>query len=357
VIEHEASVVIASLAEVGADGGAAAELVYGWVERARNAVSTELSLEMLASHTPSRLPGVELLARVPAHRDTVRYFAGNSRSFRFASRFFSPPEMSKVANVYAYCRVTDDLVDRPGSSSPSALLDEWIGMSRDAYDGRETGIGLLDRVMGEMSSHQVPFDYALDLAEGMRMDLRGDRYPNLAELRTYTYRVASVVGLWLTKLSGVHDARVLERAATLGHAMQLTNILRDVGEDARLGRVYLPGDYMARYGITVEGLIESCAASRPVSREYAALVEDLLQVAERDYAAAFRAIPELPRSFQRPVAVAAHVYRGIHEEIRRSAYDNLRKRAVTSTRNKAVLAMRALWELRSISSAALVQAS
>jgi phytoene synthase len=262
-----------------------------------------------------------------------------------------------VANVYAYCRVTDDLVDRPGNASASALLDEWIGMSQDAYDGRETGITLLDCVMREMASHKIPFDYALDLAEGMKMDLRGERYANLAELRVYTYRVASVVGLWLTRLSGVHDKRVLDRAATLGHAMQLTNILRDVGEDARLGRVYLPADHMSRHGITADGLIASCSTGGPVSREYAALVEELLQVAERDYATAFRAIPELPKSFQRPVAVAAHVYRGIHAEIRRSAYDNLRRRAVTSTRNKAMLAVRALWDLRAISSAALVHTS
>jgi phytoene synthase len=275
--------------------------------------------------------------------------ARNSRSFAFAARFFPAGAAEKVARVYAYCRVTDDLVDRADGEHPAALdavLTEWAGLSRRAYDGGPTGIELLDRAMGEMASAGVPFRYAAELAEGMRMDLRRETYPTMAALRVYTYRVASVVGQWMTELFGVHDAATLQRAAAMGHAMQLTNILRDVGEDARAGRLYLPADLMRRHGVSINEMAAMAEARAGVTPAYAALLGELMRAADDDYALAFEAIPWLPDFFQRPVAVAAHVYRGIHDAIRRNGYDNLRLRARTTAPEKLRLATRALWDLR-----------
>ena len=132
-----------------------------------------------------------------------------------------------MARVYAFCRVTDDLVDG-GAADAKALLDEWMGLAGRAYAGNGTGLALLNRVMEEAASARVPFTYAAELGEGMRMDLRRERYETLTDLRVYTHRVASVVGLWITELAGVRTPRVLARAGEMGHAMQLTNILRDV---------------------------------------------------------------------------------------------------------------------------------
>jgi phytoene synthase len=275
--------------------------------------------------------------------------ARNSRSFSFAARFFPPAVGERVARVYAWCRVTDDLVDRAegeGEEALEAVLDEWAGLSRRAYDGGGTGMELLDRAMGEMASAGIPFTYAAELVEGMRMDLRRESYPSLDRLRVYTHRVASVVGLWLTELSGVRDAATLRQAAALGHAMQLTNILRDVGEDWRAGRLYLPAELMRRHGVAVDAIGPMARGASPVSPAYAALVEELMRVAEADYAAALAAVPRLPGYFQRPVAVAGWVYRGIHRAIRRNGYDNLRLRARTGGVEKAALAAGALWELR-----------
>ncbi|HEU4457094.1 MAG TPA: squalene/phytoene synthase family protein [Longimicrobium sp.] len=288
-------------------------------------------------------------ARVPAPAEWRDYLGRNSRSFAFASRFFPRAEGERVARVYAFCRVTDDLVDRPEGNDAVALeavLDEWVGLAGRAYGGGATGIDLLDRAMGEMAQADVPFAYAAELVEGMRMDLRRETYGSLAELRVYTYRVASVVGCWLTELFGVHDAPTLSRAAAMGHAMQLTNILRDVGEDLRNGRLYLPADAMRRHGVTEAGLRAAMEGTRPVDAGYRALVEELMGVAEADYRAAFAALPRLPGFFQRPAAVASHVYRGIHDALRRQGHDNLRRRAHTTPGEKAVLAARALWELR-----------
>jgi phytoene synthase len=293
---------------------------------------------------PAR-PSARLLERVPAAADWGNYFAVNSRSFRFAARFFPPGEWERVARVYAFCRVTDDIVDHPGGEADAEeMLDEWIHLARRAYDGHATGIDLLDRVMRETASASVPFTYAAELGEGMRMDLRMQRYESMDALRVYTHRVASVVGLWITELAGVHAPRVLDRAGEMGHAMQLTNILRDVGEDWRRGRLYLPADMMARHGVTDDSIDRMCRGAA-LDPAYRCMTEELLRSAEASYHAAFPAIRALPAGFRRPVAVAAHVYRGIHAPLRRAGYDNLRRRAVTGGAAKALLAARALWQL------------
>jgi 15-cis-phytoene synthase len=222
-----------------------------------------------------------------------------------------------------------------------ARLDAWLNLSRRAYDGEPTGNVMADRVMGEMRAAGVPFGYAAELIEGMRMDVRGTGYGTLAELRIYTYRVASVVGLWVTELFGIRDPWMLDRAASLGHAMQLTNILRDVGEDLRRGRLYLPTTWLAGHGLDRRDL-EGMMHSGRIESEYQHLVERLLRVAEDEYELASPAIDRLPAFYRRPVAVAAHVYRGIHASLRRNGYDNLNRRAHTSLADKFRLGVAAL---------------
>lgn len=273
----------------------------------------------------------------PGPEEWTPYFAHHSRSFRFASRFMPRPERDQLSRVYAYCRYTDDLVDRADGVPPREIerrLDRWLDASFDAYAGTRTGVALLDAVMPEMAAARVPFAYAAELVEGMRMDLRHAPYADVAALRRYTYRVAGVIGRWLTELYGVHDAGVLARAESLGHALQLTNILRDVGEDYGRGRVYLPQDRMRAHGIDDAALGALCAGRRPVDDAFRGLMEELLQLAEAEYHEAIAAIPMLPAFFARPVAVAAHVYRGIHREIRRADYATVRRRVHTSLARK-----------------------
>ncbi|HEU4561493.1 MAG TPA: squalene/phytoene synthase family protein [Longimicrobium sp.] len=326
-----------------------AALAADWLARAHAAVRREEEAHAARSILRRAEVSRHIRERAPARVELPDFFTRNSRSFGFAASFFPPEAARQVTRVYAYCRVTDDLVDRTDGHSGAALeevLDEWVGLSRRAYQGETCGVELLDRVMGEMASAAVPFTYAAELVEGMRMDLRGETYPTSAALRVYTYRVASVVGLWLTELFGVRDAATLQRASAMGHAMQLTNILRDVGEDGRAGRTYLPADLLARHGITPEALAAIRTSRAPIPFAYRSLVEELMREAEASYALAFEAIPRLPGFFQRPVAVAAHVYRGIHGAIRRNGHDNLRLRARTTALGKMLLAGRALWELR-----------
>jgi phytoene synthase len=288
-------------------------------------------------------------------RDWLAYFGRHGRSFRFAARLFPREASRRVAGVYAFCRFTDDLVDGPPSGDdPAALqstLDTWLTLARRAHVGEASGIALLDEVVGGSGRAGVPFHFIHDLVEGVRMDVSPRTYRSLAELREYSYRVAGAVGGWLTELFGVHDPWVLERAFALGHAMQLTNILRDVGEDLNRGRLYLPLDRMARHGVDRE-LLQAMAAHRvPVFSGYRDLLEELMAEADADYQRALEAVPALPLFFRRPVAVAARVYQGIHDGIRRNAYDNLTRRAATSLPRKLWLggsALLSLWRVASL---------
>jgi phytoene synthase len=236
-------------------------------------------------------------------------------------------------------------VDTPSASvhETTRRLDAWLACSRLAYQGRPSGVPLVDRVMGDMAERDIPFAYAEDLATGVRSDLTFALFEDLAALQLYSHRVAGVVGCWLTELHGVRDPWMLDRASALGAAMQVTNILRDVGEDWDRGRVYLPLTTMHRHGLVPHDIGAMRRGERDVDHAYRNLVEDLMQVAEAGYDAGHEAMPMLPANFRHSVAVAAAVYRGIHDVIRRNGYDNVHRRAVTSTGNKVALAASALW--------------
>jgi 15-cis-phytoene synthase len=317
-------------------------LLRSWLERAGEAVARE---EASLGRGRPRQPSSALTALIPSLDEVGGYIHRRSRSFHFATAFFPAADRQRISRVYTFCRVTDDIVDARPEVDPAdreALLDEWLALAAYAYAGHASGVPLLDRVMAEMAAGAVPFEYARELCEGVRMDLHTTRYASLGELRGYTYRVASVVGLWIARLGGIHDAATLTRAAALGHAMQLTNILRDVGEDLAMGRVYLPADWLDRHGLSEGDLHAIRSRGEPVPRSYRALVERLMGVADRDYASAIESIPALLPAFRMPVAIAARLYGGIHEEIRRNEYDNLTRRAHTTTLTKVKLALGAV---------------
>ena len=298
--------------------------------------------------TPGTMRGVPLV-EMPAVSDLSApdlYMARNSRSFHFAAAFMRRAERERTAHVYAWCRFVDDLADATGDPAVAeAQLDTWLECSHAAYHGQPSGIALIDRVMGEMAERGVPFAYASHLAHGVRSDLRFLAHRDLDELLLYAYRVAGVVGQWLSELHGVRDPWMLERAAALGRAMQLTNIIRDVGEDWDHGRLYVPRTLLERHGLSASDIGALRQGLRPLDDNYRNLLEELMSVATREYIAAREAIPHLPAGFRRAVAVAAAVYEGIHDAVRRNGYDNLRRRAATTTARKVFRAAGALLSL------------
>ena len=276
--------------------------------------------------------------------ESRRFVEKHSRSFSLACRFLAPGDREVVENLYRFCRTTDDLVDlRCGESRDlvEAELDEWIALARAAYDGQTSGLTWLDDLMHRSRAAGVPFTLVTELAEGVRTDLGSVAMQTMRELDLYCYRVASVVGIWLCHLSGVHEPDVLKRAALMGRAMQLTNVLRDVGEDLEHDRVYLPDDLMRRYRVTRSDL-EEMYSGRAIAPEYRQLLSHLMQEAERSYDEAWSGLSRLPTRTACSFAVAAAVYQGILPEIRNSGYQNLRRRAFTSAPRKLVLACSAL---------------
>jgi phytoene synthase len=283
----------------------------------------------------------------PPPDEWQQYLAVHGRSFSFASSLIPEPHRSRLLAVYAYCRFTDDLVDadRRPRAARIAQLDWWLDASEEAYRGGHSVHAMLRIVMQDMAAAAVPFQNVSELCRGMRMDLLGTRYATVDELRTYCYRVAGVVGLWLTELFGVHDPETLDRAASLGVAMQLTNIVRDVGEDWERGRLYLPRSIMRRHGLTT-GTIDRVRRGRePIPAEYAAVMEEMMSLADQEYQRAWPGIAALPDFFRPAVAVASRVYAAIHDVVRDNGYDTLRKRAVTSTTRKLAIARSTLSEL------------
>ena len=274
------------------------------------------------------------------------YLASHSRSFRFAASMMAKADRARIARVYAWCRYTDNLVDDDvGTELAERRLNLWLRCSWEAFDGRDSGIDLVNRVMGEMAERDIPFAYAHDLVRAMRSDLHFTTYADLEALRVYTYRAAGVVGRWLTELHGVKDSWMLERATGLGEAMQLTNILRDVGEDLERGRMYLPTTELVRVGLSAGDIEAMQQGDRRIDASYRALIESLMCVADAGYERADEAIPHLPKDFRRAAVVSSAVYRGIHGAIRRNGYDNIRRRAYTSGSRKAMLALNAMVSL------------
>ncbi len=361
-IRLEGLALTSELRDAGGDP-ALIDLITSWSDRCRRAVaegpragsrSVIGTRPLPSSTTTAARIAVRALALGP-RTNWGRYFAHHSRSFSFAALLFPPEERRLVREIYAFCRFTDDLVDaaaRPnGARSLVArlyrTLAAWEEICRAAHEGERTDIPLADVVMSETARREIPFELVAELIEGVRMDVEPRAYRSMEELREYTYRVASVVGAWLTRAFGVSDPWVLERAHALGHAMQLTNIIRDVGEDLALGRVYLPADRMARHGVSRASLLRMQAGSG-VQPGYVALLEEVMAHADAAYELSYEGIPHLPSFFQRPVTVAAQVYRGIHDRVRANGYDNLNRRAYTSLPDKLLRARQGLGRLRTM---------
>jgi len=374
-LRAEAAALVAEHGKLAPGDAVIPAVVYGWAGRVESALAAETrtlrgppaGLTARAAAAPVLGPRSEdgpSGCGKPGGSDAVREevaadaravggpdgwmdtFSRHARSFRFAATLFPGDFRERVAGVYAFCRFTDDLADgdpeRPVAERRSRL-DAWRELVDQAWDGAATGVPLLDVVVPDSREAGVPRAVLDGLLDGVAMDLESEvRFDSLEQVRLYSHRVASVVGEWIVRLLGITDDWVIERAWSLGQAMQLTNILRDVGEDWRAGRVYLPADRMAAHGVTEEEIGRMSAEGSEPTSGYVALIEELLAVAEADYERASEGLPALPPPVRRAVAVASRVYRGIHREIRRNDYDNLNRRAHTSLGRKLVLAVEAL---------------
>ena len=268
-------------------------------------------------------------ASIDLHLHAARATAAGSKSFYYATRFF-PPELARAAHgVYWYCRTTDDMVDEATDVRQAASdLEHWESALRSALKNGKSENPVLHLFAAVAREHSIPHEYAFDLLEGMRMDLRGQRYRNFDELRVFCYRVASVVGLMMMHVIGF-SGQPHGYAINLGIALQLTNILRDIGEDVRRGRVYIPLEEMEEFSYHELHLLQ-CVKNENFKR----LMEFQCARARRFYAASQQGIPMLNREGRFAVEVAARVYAGILSRIESMDYDVFNRRAVVPASQK-----------------------
>jgi phytoene synthase len=276
------------------------------------------------------------------YREAAAATAAGSKSFYFCTRFF-PTDLARSAHaVYWFCRTTDDIVDEAECPREARVkLGEWESAVHDGYRGIAPESPILKAFFDAARRHSIPAEYPLELIAGCRMDLERVRYKTFDELRVFCYRVASTVGLMMSKVIGFRDPSLEERglrhAVELGIAMQLTNILRDVGEDLGMERIYLPQEEMAEFGYT-----ETKLRASAVDDAFVRLIEYQMSRARSFYAAAEPGIAMLHPRGAFSVRLASDVYRGILAEIARNRYDVFSKRAVVPASRKYQLMAGAL---------------
>jgi len=251
-----------------------------------------------------------------------------SLSFHAASKLLPAKVRNPALALYAFCRLADDEVDE-GDQKASAVL-----RLRDRLDQAYAGTPIdapEDRAFAAIiADFDLPRALPEALLEGLAWDAAEHRYDTLSGVREYSARVASAVGAMMCVLMRVRDPNALARACDLGVAMQLTNIARDVGEDARAGRIYLPLDWLKEAGIDTETFLQNPEATPEVRR----MVRRLLVEARRLYIRSEAGINALPRDARLGIWAARLIYDGIGKEVRKQGYNSITDRAHTATWQK-----------------------
>lgn len=272
--------------------------------------------------------------------DTLRE---HGKTFHLMARLLGPERGSAIAALYGFARVADDLVDeRPAGMTREDVRRELHAMLDElrlsvAGESRRPRFAVLGETVRR---YDLPLEPFSDMVAGLEMDLDGVRYPTFSDLERYCYRVAGTVGLMITPVAGYRaGSRALEHAKVLGTAMQLTNILRDVGEDWERGIVYLPEDELALFGLSRRDL--PAQRQRPAFRE---LMEYQIERARRLYDEGLGLIPLLTRRRGRAAfQFAVDAYSAILDKIRDNAYDVFSRRASLSLPGKLGMIPACTW--------------
>ncbi|MDH4440367.1 MAG: phytoene/squalene synthase family protein [Rhizobium sp.] len=254
-----------------------------------------------------------------------------SKSFHLASLMLPSPTRQAARALYAFCRHSDDLIDAPRSGLPAL---ERLRQRLDQIYAGDPAPFACDRAFARaVQEHAIPKPVVEALLDGFAMDLDGRRYQSLDDLKTYATCVAASVGLMMAAVMGVSDRFALARAADLGLAMQLTNIARDVGEDARNGRLYLPLDWLTERGIDPERFLGAPRFSPALGD----VIRQLLHEADHHYRLGHAGIESLPPACRHAIRTAALVYEDIGAGIAANGFDSVSRRARTTLARKLSL--------------------
>ena len=261
----------------------------------------------------------------------VAMMQGGSKTFFAASRLLPMRVRAAAIALYAFCRVADDLVDQGGDAQANlSILKQRLDL---IYAGTPTDAVEDHALALVVQHHQLPRLFLDALLEGFAWDAQGRRYQTMEYLQAYAARVAATVGGMMCWIMGPQAPLTLARACELGVAMQLTNIARDVGEDARNGRIYLPLQWMVEAGVQPDEWLQN----PKMSSNLKSVIERVLQEAEQLYKQAQAGIAELPADCRAAILAASLIYAEIGHQLRREGLDSVSHRTVVSTRRKLVL--------------------
>jgi phytoene synthase len=264
--------------------------------------------------------------------------AKSGSSFYYSFMFLPTDKRRAITALYAFCREVDDVVDECSDINVArTTLAWWRGQVAEIYGGKPqhpVAIALVP-IVKQFSMAQ---EHLLEIIDGMEMDLEQHQYADFKALQLYCYRVASVVGLLAAGIFGYTDRKTLKYAHDLGIALQLTNIIRDVGEDARRGRIYLPQDELAKFGVHTRDILNSNETA-----EFHQLMQFQIERAQHFYQLAFEQLPEVDRKSQRTGIIMAAIYRATLDEVVASGCHVMKERVSLTPLRKLWLAYKTWW--------------
>lgn len=279
--------------------------------------------------------GVSAADQRAAKRHCRQCTAQSGSSFTASFALLPREKRQAMTALYAFCREVDDIVDSMGDPEEAqARLDEWRAEIAALYAGRPSRPVAL-ALAPAIERWHLPRQWLLDIVDGMEMDLQPRRYADFAALNVYCYRVASVVGLLAASIFGYREKATLEYAKGLGLAFQLINIVRDVGEDAARGRIYLPQDELARFAVREEEIL-ACEDSERFQALMAFQIARIRAILQR----ALATLPPVDRPSQKPGLVMAATYGRLLDEIERQKVPVLSRRVRLSRAHKLWLLIR-----------------
>ena len=278
------------------------------------------------------------IALQKAYNQCAAITAKHSKSFYLASGFLPEEKRAAVRALYAFCRTVDDIVDSSSDAERHLQLSYWRQQVETAANSED------DMVASAWSDtllrYHIPRHYAQQLIDGVARDLSQTRYASFEDLSTYCYGVASTVGLMSMYIVGFNSMEAVPFAIKLGVALQMTNILRDVGEDCRNGRLYLPQDEMDAFGIRKTDLQQG-----NVTEPWREFMRFQIQRTRKLYAESWPGIKMLEREGQTAIAAAARIYSGILDVIERNDFDVFSRRASLGGWGKLSRILPLLWTL------------
>ena len=267
--------------------------------------------------------------------------AASGSSFYYAFLFLPPPRRAAITAFYAFCREVDDVVDEVTDPSVAqAKLAWWRTEVATAFAGQPTHPAL-QALMPHVAAFDIRAEHLHAVIDGCQMDLDQTRYLDYPGLQRYCHLVAGVVGEVASGIFGRTDPATIRYAHQLGLAMQLTNIIRDVGDDARRGRIYLPVNELQQFDVKAHEIL-----NRIYSERFTALMRFQAERAHRCYDEALACLPEADRVAQKPGLMMANIYRTLLREVESTGFQVLHQRISLTPLRKLWIAWRTHWRGR-----------